>query len=710
VRQRQVTGMIVAAAVVAAGAAVVALNWPGGPPPSVAQPAPPPVKARLHSVDLVPHDPRARSIVLPARDTGAFSMLGITWTDPAAVPGGAVQVRTRAVATGAWSPWRALDSGDSQGPDSGEGAGRGVRGGTAPLWVGASNGVAARIAGGKAATGLPAGMRLDLIDPTEKSAGQGGGEVLDDPSESPSADVPSEEPTPSAPATEPSTVESPSATPTTSTAPSPVTTTKAPAPVMGALPPYVSRGAWKADESIVTGATQYTSSVKVLFVHHTAGTNDYSCTDSAAIVRGILAYHVQSQHWNDIGYNFLVDKCGKLFEGRRGGVDKPVLGAHTYGFNTDSAAVAVLGTYIKDRIPAVTQTVIAQVAAYKLGRYGFDPSTSARLTESAPDGKFPKGTTVSFARISGHRDAVATECPGDALYAQLADIRTDAASVVYGFIVAQRSGYVRGSASLSWSVGTPTGLLSRFELLVDGRIVSIRAATARSAAVALANGTHKLAPRAGTVVSDVTAPSFPRLPELTLRTGTVSTSAVPVTLFWRAADNIRLGSVAVTAPAAKTFPAATTSWAASAKPGARTWRMTARDAAGNAGASSATRNVALLAETSAKKSGTWAKRSGSAYLNGKALTASKKNAKLTFAFTGRSAALVVSRGTGSGKIDVYVDGKKAGTLDLRYRKTLYRQAIWAKTFTGSAKHTVMLKVQGTKGRAAVTVDGLVYVR
>jgi hypothetical protein len=196
-----------------------------------------------------------------------------------------------------------------------------------------------------------------------------------------------------------------------------------------------------------------------------------------------------------------------------------------------------------------------------------------------------------------------------------------------------------------------------------------------------------------------------------LRGGSVSTSSVPVTLTWKAADGIRLSSVAVTAPVARTFTVATTTFVTSAKVGAaRTWRMTARDAAGNTAAASATRTPVIVAETSAKKSGTWTAKSGSSYLNGKALTSSKKNAKLTFAFTGRAAALVVSRGTSSGKVDVYVDGKRVGTVDLRAGSTAYRQAVWTRAFTGSGKHTVMINVLATSGRPGVTIDGLVYVR
>jgi hypothetical protein len=736
VEQRRIIGVVVASAIVVAGAAVAALNWPAGGRGG-AWATPPPIRSQLRTIDLASADPKAKSVDLPERGTATFGMLGITWSDPKAAPPGTVQVRTRAIATGAWSAWRSLDAGEGPGPDTGAEAKRAARGGTDPLWVGPSNGVAVRIVSpkGKVTKALPAGLRLDLIDSSESahrgSGGQGGGEVLDpsvQPSDSGSpAPVTSE----SQPETTPTTT--PATTAPATTAPATTAPTSAPpaAPaVMGPLPAYVSRATWQADESLVTDPPSYADSVKVLFVHHTAGTNDYSCADSPAIIRGILAYHVQSQHWNDIGYNFLVDKCGTLFEGRRGGVDKAVIGAHTYGFNTGSAGIAVLGTYSSVPVPAVTQIVLAQVAAYKLGTYGFDPSTTAQLTEGVSDGKFPLNTVVTFNRISGHRDGVATECPGSALYAQLADVRSQASTIVYGLAAKPVTGgvssggtyYVRGTATLNWTVATPSELLASFELVVDGKTVGSVPGTARSAPVRLADGPHRVAVRAvhvsnktaitpsTSLVSDATAPTFSKAPDLTFRGGTVSTSSAPVTLSWKVTDAVKLASVALTSPAAVMFATTATSWATSAKVGvSRTWKMSATDAAGNVRTASATRTPALIAETSAARSGTWTSKSSTSYLHGAALNTSRLNAKLTWTVTGRSVALTAFRSTSSGQIDVYVDGSKVSTVDLRSSTTKYRQLVWSKAFTGSAKHTVMINVLATSGRPAVTIDDLVYL-
>ena len=103
---------------------------------------------------------------------------------------------------------------------------------------------------------------------------------------------------------------------------------------MAGSPPILSRLTWGANEAIRRAPPSYAPSVQFALVHHTAGTNSYTASQSAAIVRGIEIYHVQGNGWNDIGYNFLVDKYGQIFEGRYGGVDRNVIGAHAEGFNT----------------------------------------------------------------------------------------------------------------------------------------------------------------------------------------------------------------------------------------------------------------------------------------------------------------------------------------------------------------------------------------
>jgi N-acetylmuramoyl-L-alanine amidase len=183
-------------------------------------------------------------------------------------------------------------------------------------------------------------------------------------------------------------------------------------------PPIIPRLSWGADESIRRAAPQYAPTLRLAFVHHTVGANTYTPAESAAIVRGIEIYHVKGNGWNDIGYNFLVDKYGQVFEGRYGGVDKNVVGAHTLGFNTGTVGVAVLGDYTSAKISAAAARSLEQLLAWRLDLAHVDPLSFVTYA-SGGNSRFPAGTPVLLRAISGHRDAYFTDCPGNALYAQL---------------------------------------------------------------------------------------------------------------------------------------------------------------------------------------------------------------------------------------------------------------------------------------------------
>jgi hypothetical protein len=193
-------------------------------------------------------------------------------------------------------------------------------------------------------------------------------------------------------------------------------------------PPIIPRLSWGANESIRRAPPAYADAIHFAVVHHTAGSNNYTPAQSAAIVRGIEIYHVQGNGWDDIGYNLLVDKYGQVFEGRYGGVDRPVIGAHAQGFNTGSVGVAVIGDYTSTQLPAAAKTALEQVLAWRLDLAHVDP-LSTFLWLSGGNPRFPKGVPAFLRAIAGHRDTGFTDCPGNVLYAQLPQIAHDVAAL-----------------------------------------------------------------------------------------------------------------------------------------------------------------------------------------------------------------------------------------------------------------------------------------
>lgn len=409
------------AVTVGAGVAAVALADPSAETEAAQKPRP----ATMHSVKLTEDGPGHRGV--NRRETALFSSVGITWPRAGATLEGRAEIRTRGAETGEWSGWQELEAGDTVAPETAEGAERTARGGTEPRWVGLSDAVEARVvADDGTVSDLPSAMRLDLVDPgvtkdEAENANAAAAGPVSDPANDPASDfdnvaygVPA-----AASLAEETAGETTEATDTQPVAPESTVT----------QPPVVSRADWGADESLVADPPTYLDRIDVAFVHHTAETNAYSCAESPAIIRSIMTYHVKSLGWNDIGYNVLVDKCGVAYEGRAGGVDLPVQGAHTYGFNGYSTGIAVLGNFSDGGVATRRVTdAVARVAAFKLGQYGVDPTGTVTLTAKGDTGVWQEGEQATLNTISGHRDGFATECPGEALYAELGEVRRFAAS------------------------------------------------------------------------------------------------------------------------------------------------------------------------------------------------------------------------------------------------------------------------------------------
>ncbi|MGV9555348.1 peptidoglycan recognition protein family protein [Streptomyces sp. NPDC003401] len=195
-----------------------------------------------------------------------------------------------------------------------------------------------------------------------------------------------------------------------------------------ARPRIVPRSAWVADAGRAQPPPRYDDEVVAVFVHHTDSPNGYDCADAPRIIRDLYTGQTGGRDWDDIGYNFLVDRCGTVYEGRAGGVDRPVTGAHTQGFNHRTAGIAALGTFTAGvPVPQAMVDSIAALAAWKLGPADVDPRGRVRLTSSNSGSRYAAGTTTVLPALAGHQDGYMTSCPGAALSARLPEIRQTAA-------------------------------------------------------------------------------------------------------------------------------------------------------------------------------------------------------------------------------------------------------------------------------------------
>jgi hypothetical protein len=372
---------------------------------SAAAARPHPVRPEVHRLPLAGVDraalaelrqqePGAYPAVLTSRrPTEAFRLLGVSWTPATPVPRMAVEARTRAA--GRWSQWWALELEDVVAGPHGALAPSddraGTRAGTEPVYTGPSSGVQVRV--DLISGELPADLRVDLVDPGTSDAD-------------------------SSVVAQPMTAAASTVTQPMSAAASTVT-----------QPAIMTRAQWGADESLRNGFAGYGETIKAGFVHHTTGASGYTSAEVPAMIRAIYAYHTQTLGWSDIGYNFLVDRFGRLYEGRWGGMDKPVIGAHTGGFNTNTVGVAALGDHETNPVPDAVMAGFGQLLGWKLGLYGRDPYGRVTLTSGGGDSsRYPAGQVVEFNVISGHRDASYTLCPGQYLYPRLPEIRSEAAA------------------------------------------------------------------------------------------------------------------------------------------------------------------------------------------------------------------------------------------------------------------------------------------
>ena len=311
---------------------------------------------------------------LARRSTAPFHLVALTWAHGSAHASTAAEVRVRQ--DGGWTAWQQLSIEPEEGPAETDDAT--VRDGTEPLWVAGADGVQARVTSSDGS--VPQDVKVVAIDP--------GTSTYD------TAIAANQQLYASSERLTPARGEAIEATGS-----------------LTKMPYVITRRQWGADPALGTPCPGSAVTVKALFVHHTAGSNNYAESDSAAIVRGIYAYHTVGRGWCDVGYNFLVDRYGNIFEGRRGGTRKPVHGAHVGNYNGNSVGVGMMGTFTSARPTRAMEGGLVRLTAWRLG-------SSYRYAH----GK----TWINghpFKHISGHRDAMDTSCPGQVVYDWLPQLR-----------------------------------------------------------------------------------------------------------------------------------------------------------------------------------------------------------------------------------------------------------------------------------------------
>ena len=375
------------------------------------------------SILPVATDPQADATLLTdPLEVDRFFVAGFTWAGDAQLPEG-VRIYLRVRENGTWSPWYLNEAADAGRDDR-------ATSGTGEFVTGGADAIQASVVG----SSLPAGLKLALVPSRPQ-----GEEVLDagDLTTTQAAPTPVVEEAaasqPQGAQVEPAAM-APSASPAWATQPAAVSAAPAAAPALApaatsanGLPVAVTtRAEWGANASYMSWDPEYARAGHVV-VHHTAGTNSYSAGQSASIVRGIYYYHAVTLDWGDIGYNFLVDKFGTVFEGRSGSVAAPAgrmsIGAHARGVNTGTMGISMMGDYSTVSPSDAQLSSVGKMAGWFLKRAGISDVTGWAGLHVWTTERYQAGSTISMPRILGHRDVGYTTCPGNVGYSKLDAIR-----------------------------------------------------------------------------------------------------------------------------------------------------------------------------------------------------------------------------------------------------------------------------------------------
>jgi len=363
------------------------------------------------------------TILLPAQTVSPFTLAGLTWVGPVSI-GTEFKVRVRE--SGVWSAWFKLEYGEYQGVGKDGTESTDTRVGSDPLLTGLADGVEVIMENTSGV--VPSQMKVTLVNSQvtkqDRNLGQQSIRM----------------------ATTDTGMQSQAVAALVGAAVSP----------QGALvarPRIVTRAEWGADETWRDPVPRVGTTLLAGIVHHTASTNNYTADQAPAQMRNLYAYFTKSLNYADMGYNFLVDKYGTIYEGRSGcavgavdcdSASVPVQGAHTAGLNLNTFGVSAIGNYdvLAPENPGAMVESIASLMAWKLAPYGLDPNATASImsTDTSGSSKFSAGQTAITQVISAHRDVGKTVCPGRYLYPYMAEIRARAttllAPVIQGVSVA----------------------------------------------------------------------------------------------------------------------------------------------------------------------------------------------------------------------------------------------------------------------------------
>ncbi|PJJ54133.1 Ig-like domain-containing protein [Mumia flava] len=320
------------------------------------------------------------SPVVPTED---FRLAGVTWEQ--GTSGGEVVAYVRTRGDDGWTAWYQLHE-SVDGPDPGSEEARNARAGTDPLLVDDSDAVQVVLATSDGQ--IPEDVQVDVV-------GLGDGTSTGD-----DGDTGEEQ---RAPAPEPE-VDGTDLEPMAAAGGVP-------------MPTIRSRAAWGANERIREKSSPDYGSVRGAVVHHTAGPTSYSKDEVPALIRSFYSYHVKVRGWRDIGYNVLVDKWGRAWEGRWGGLSRNVVGAHALNNNSTTFGISVIGDFGPMKASKAVARTVSRVIAWKFSLNRVNPNGTWTYTTNT-------GKRVSKPKVVGHRDVGQTACPGSTLYKRLPGIRS----------------------------------------------------------------------------------------------------------------------------------------------------------------------------------------------------------------------------------------------------------------------------------------------